>query len=698
MKRIHHARWFGLVALAFASCVLAETTQRAITHEDVWLMKRVGSPVVSPDGQWAVFPVTEPAYQERDQWNDLWVVRTDGSAPPRKLTSTRRGEGGAAWSPDSRKLAFSSRREDDETDQIYVIDVIGGGEARRVTKMSAGARAPRWRPDGGALLFTGEVFPSAATEEENKKLGDERKERKYNARVYDSGPIRHWDRWLDEKRPTLYVQEVDEDAQPRNLLANTQFMRSPGYGGRLGNEGDLIDATWTPDGTAVVFAATVTRNEWAFAEDVQSFWLVPAAGGEPRRLTSDKASYEKPVFSKDGATLYAQVEAQGEKVYNLTRVAKWSWPAFNNRTVLTPGFDRSVSRFALSPDDSRIYLLAEDAGHEKLYTLPVQGGAVSEVGALRLGCFSGLTGGGDGANTVLIANWESATSPNEVGRIDPATGQWRALTTFNAERVAAIDWRPLQTFTFTSSRGRSIHNLIALPPDFDPKKKYPLFVVIHGGPHTMWRDQFFLRWNYHLLAQPGYVVLLTNYSGSTGFGERFAQAIQGDPLKGPASEINEAADEAIRRFSFIDSTRQAAGGASYGGHLANWLAVSTKRYKALVSHAGLFDLKTQWSTSDIVYSRERSLNGPFWDGKPLWRDQSPLYRASNLSTPMLVTVGERDYRVPMNNALELFTVLQRQKVPSRLIVFPEENHWVLKGENSRYFYSEVHGWLQKYLQ
>ena len=221
---------------------------------------------------------------------------------------------------------------------------------------------------------------------------------------------------------------------------------------------------------------------------------------------------------------------------------------------------------------------------------------------------------------------------------------------------------------------------------------------MHGGPHTMWTDAFVVRWNYHLLAQPGYVVLLTNYSGSTGFGEKFAQAIQFDPLEGPANEINEAADEAIKRFPFIDATRQAAGGASYGGHLANWMGVTTTRYKALVSHAGLFDLGQQWGTSDTIYGRERNVGGPPWEGAELWTKQSPLHRAGNLKTPMLVTVGERDYRVPMNNAIQLWSALQRMKVPSRLIVFPEENHWVLRGENSRFFYNEVHGWLARWLK
>jgi dipeptidyl aminopeptidase/acylaminoacyl peptidase len=222
-------------------------------------------------------------------------------------------------------------------------------------------------------------------------------------------------------------------------------------------------------------------------------------------------------------------------------------------------------------------------------------------------------------------------------------------------------------------------------------------VVIHGGPHAMWRDQFFLRWNYHLLASPGYVVLLTNYTGSTGFGEKFAQDIQGDPLVGPGEEINEAADEAIKQFKFIDGSRQAAGGASYGGHLANWLQATTTRYKCLISHAGLINLESQWGTSDGIYHREVNNGGPVWEQGEVWRKQNPIRYAANFKTPMLVTVGENDFRVPLNQSLENWSVLQRMKVPSKLIVFPDANHWILKGEDSRFFYSEVQAWLKKWL-
>ena len=325
-------------------------------------------------------------------------------------------------------------------------------------------------------------------------------------------------------------------------------------------------------------------------------------------------------------------------------------------------------------------------------------GTVRELGRLQAGTLSALRVAGS-TEPVITARWESAVSPQEVGRIDPASGRWSALTSLNAERVAAIDWQPVRQFWFTSSRGRRIHNVLALPPGFDPAAKYPLLVLIHGGPHSAMGDEFITRWNYHLLGQPGYVVLATNYTGSTGFGEAFARAIQGDPLAGPAREINEAADEAIKRFPFIDGSRQAAGGASYGGHLSNWLAVSTTRYKALVSHAGLYDLKTQWTTSDVAFNRERNLYGPAWDDSlRVWRDQSPFYRSTKLKSPVLVTFGEKDFRVPLNNGLEFWLALKRQDVPSRLVLFPDENHWIMKGEDSRYFYSEVHDWLERYLQ
>jgi len=687
----------ALSALLVAAPSAADSAKRPITHEDVWLMKRVGTPALSPDGRLAVVPVAEPAYDDSQKKSDLWLVTVDGSAVPRELTFSAGAESNPAWSPDSRRIAFAAKRDGHDEPQIYVLDIAGGGEAELVTDVATGAARPLWRPDGQAILFTSMTYPGALDDAENRKQIEERKARKYNARAFEEFPIRHWDRWLDERRPTLMLQTLGGQPELRDLLAGTALRNERGFGGNLDNDGELLDVAWSPDGSTIVFTATAARDQAARAAVRQALYAMPAGGGAPRRLTGDEASYSQPQFAPDGSALYARAKPETKFVYNSERLARFDWADPSPRPV-SFGFDRSVGNFRVAPGGDRIFLLAEDEGHDRLYTVAAAGGEVHELGRLDAGSLAGLQVAGSEDAPVVVANWDSAVSPPEVMRIDAASGERSALTAFNANRVAEIDWAPLQEFWFTSKRGRRIHNVVALPPGFDPAKKYPLFVMIHGGPHTMIKDQFFVRWNYHLLAQPGYVVLMSNYTGSTGFGEEFSQAIQGDPLKGPAEEINQAADEAIRRFPYIDASRQAAGGASYGGHLANWLAVSTDRYRALVSHAGLYDLKTQWTTSDIAYSRERNLGGPPWENDAAWKDQSPFWRSTKLKTPILVTFGEKDFRVPYNNGLEFWTVLQRQQVESRLVIFPDENHWILKGENSRYFYQEVQGWLAQHLK
>lgn len=688
------------IALSFSSLTARSLAQenngkQSVSHEAIWLMKRVGAPLPSPDGRWVVFSLTEPSYDEREQLSDLWIVPADGSAKPRRLTSTKGGESGAVWSPDSRKIAFSARREGDEAGQIYVLNITEGGEALRVTSLSTGARSPQWRPDGRALLFTSTVYPGAINDDDNKKIASERKARKYNARVYDGFPIRYWDRWLDDREPHLFVQELDTNAKAKDILAGTALVKGPGF---AGNASDEFGALWSPDGQSILFLATNEKHTAAYSSFGTQIFQMPAAGGEPRQLTKGDFSYSQIRFRPDGRALYAtRAQQGGGKAYYLSRLVMLEWPDASEPTVLTANFDRSVGTYSFTPDSRSVYFLAEEAGNEKLYEIPSSGGEVRLAIDMTRGVYTNLAIPAKASSTLALANWESATSPAEIVRIDLGSKTQSHLTDFNAVASSKIDWLPLRHFWHTSKTGKRIHSMIALPPAFDENKKYPLFVLIHGGPHGMWRDQFFLRWNYHLLAQPGYVLLLTDFTGSTGYGEKFAQDIQGDPFKGPADEINEAADEAIRQFRFIDPTRQAAGGASYGGHLANWLQATTTRYKCLISHAGLINLESQWGTSDTIYHREVNSGGPPWEQGRTWREQNPIRFAANFRTPMMLTIGENDFRVPLNQTLENWSVLQRLRIPSRLVVFPDENHWIMKGENSRFFYKEVHAWLGKYL-
>ena len=677
----------------------AQSTEKVpLSHELMWAMKRVGAPAPSPNGKWLVFSMVEPAYDEKDQVSDLWIVPTDGSEKPRRLTFSKGGEGGVAWSPDSRRIAFSARREGDEVGQIYVLDIAEGGEAIRITSLSTGARSPQWRPDGKALMFVSTVFPGAADDEANKKIAADRKAQKYRVRTYENFPIRNWDKWLDDTHAHLFVQMAQPGARAKDLLAGTKLVAEPGFAGRVSSSGEDLDGVWTPEGDAIIFVAGTNRNAAAYANTNTSLFKISADGGEPVRLTASNDNFGGPAFRPDGKALYATYEVNSDnKTYHLDRLVKFNWPNVGPPSIITSNFDRSVGGFAFAPDSKSIYLTAEEAGNEKLYSMPADGGEVRLAMDMTRGVYTNLRIPAKAATTLLFANWESAANPPEIFRLDLTSKTQIPLTTFNGDQVAKIDWQPLRHFWFTSKAGKRIHNMIALPPNFDERRKYPLLVVMHGGPHGMWRDNWGLRWNYFMLARPGYVVLLTNYSGSTGFGEAFAQSIQGDPFKGPSNEINEGADEAIRLFPFIDGTRQAAAGASYGGHLANWMQATTTRYRALICHAGLINLESQWGTSDTIYSREVNNGGPVWEQAPTWREQNPIRLAQNFRTPIMLSVGENDFRVPLNQTLENWSVLQRLRIPSRLLVWPDENHWILKGENSRHWYEEVHGWLKKYL-
>jgi dipeptidyl aminopeptidase/acylaminoacyl peptidase len=690
-----------LIAVAF---VLGSTfigraqIKQPVTHEALWLMPRVGAPVPSPDGRWVVVPVTQPAYDDKDQTSDLWLVPADAGAPPRKLTSTKAAESGVVWSADSRRIAFSTKREGDEANQIYTLDLVSGGEATRVTSLSTGASSPAFRPDGNAILFTSLVYPNATDDAANKKIAAERKDLKYKVRAYDSFPVRHWDRWLDDRQIHVFVQSLEPGGAARDLLAGTKLVQNPGYGGRMLDAGEELDAAWAPDGASIVFVATTNRTAGAYSYVHTHVYQVAATGGEPKQVTHGTLNYEHPRFRPDGRALYLVSSDVDKQIYSLDRLAMMSWPASGEPKILSPGFDRSAESWAFSADSQKIYVTAEDSGLEKVYVMPTQGGDTTLAVTPPRGVYTSLAISSRSAEPVVIANWGSSINPAEVVRVDIAGKTHRALTAFATSKAAALDWTPPEHFVFTGSGGRPIHSMIVRPPNFDPEKKYPLLVEIHGGAANMWRDQITLRWNYHLLAKPGYVVLLTNYRGSTGFGEAFGRAIQYDPLAGPATDVNDAADEAIKRFPFIDGTRQMAAGASYGGHLANWLEATTTRYKAIVSHAGEANIEAQWGTSDSIYHRELMMGGPPWEQARPWIDQNPIRRAANFKTPILLSVGENDFRVPLNNTLENWSALQRMKVPSRLLVWPNANHWISNGEDSRHFYEEVHAWLAKWIK
>jgi dipeptidyl aminopeptidase/acylaminoacyl peptidase len=679
-----------LIAIACSALMIPCSSQgkKTISHETMWLMKRVGAPQVSPNGKWVVFSVTEPSYDEKEVVNDLWLVPADGSIAPRKITANKGGEGGYKWSPDSKFIAFTSKRDADEVGQIYILNIAEGGEAQRFTELSTGASAPLWSPDGKSIAFTTKAYPGAYTDSANKKIAEERKKQKYKARVYTSYPVRNWDQWVDEKQTHIYVQSLTPGAKPRNLFSEVAMLNDEGFNAT----GEMC---WSADGSKIVFVATNEMNKSIYQDVVNNLYSVSLAGGNAVQLTNDGADYGSPALTADGKYLLCSAtEANKYKVYYQNKLTRFDWPSIQNKTVVASNFDKPVNSFQVASNGT-IYMSVEDQSQDKIFSVNVNGGTPRQIINNPHGCLTGLSIAGDGS--VLVSNYDDATMPAEVVKLQPANSSYSFITSFNNEKLAALDLTPVEWFWTKSSRGKQIHSMLVKPAGFDAAKKYPLYVVMHGGPASSWKDNWGYRWNYQMLASPGYAVVLTNYTGSPGYGEKFAQEIQYDPFKGPANEINEAAADAIKKYPFIDGNRQAAGGASYGGHLANWMEATTTHYKCLISHAGLVNSEAQWGTSDGNYGREVMAGGVPWLQAKTWKEQNPIRYAANFKTPMLVTVGEQDYRVPLNNSLENWAALQRQKVPSKLIIFPEENHWILKPEDSRFFYQETQAWLKKYL-
>ena len=695
MRTASHLSCSILATLA-ATSVLADDL-RPVTHDDVWLMQRVGTPIVSPDGTKAVVSIEEPSYEDDGTVRDLWLIDIAGRDAPLRLTSSPEGESGVDWSPDGSRIAYSVAKGEDEPAQIHVQNMAGPGEPIRVTDLSTGAANPKWSPDGKRLAFESRVYPGAADDEANAAEKQAREERGYNASAYDIFPVRQWDRWRDDLQTHLFVQDAVPGAEATNLVFGSDLVASPGFGGVESRSSDSLEAVWTPAGDALIISATGNLHDAAHSHVYYHLYRVGVDGGDVTQLTDSRDwSCSGAKFSNDARSLYCLLEAHTDNVRELVDIARFGWngsAVTGEPVVLTESFDRSVNQMDLGRNDRTVYFTAHDAGRARVYSVPAKGGDAQALDAESRGVYAGVAVAG----RQLVARWESSAVPAEIVRIDPSNGRHTPISGFNADRVAGLDRPEFIEFWFENAAGHSVHSWLALPPGFDENEKYPLVLMIHGGPFSSSTDSDHVRWSPHLLAAPGYVVLLTDYTGSNGYGAEFAQAIEGTPLKTPGDDLLQAVDEAIERYPFIDAERMAATGASYGGHLVNWLQATTTRFDALVGHAGLIDLEGQYSSSDTVWHRERMNGGPAWVDSPVWQEESPSTYVGNFKTPILLTIGEKDFRVPVNQTIAAWTYVQRMQVPGRLLVFHDANHWIMNAKEARYYWEEVHAWLAKYL-
>jgi dipeptidyl aminopeptidase/acylaminoacyl peptidase len=646
------------------------------TAAEMMRLLRLSDPQVSPDGRQVLYTATQVDLAADARNNDLWVVPAAGGEPKR-LTTDAKSDNRGRWSPDGTRIAFVSSREG--TPQVYVMDAAGG-EPRKVTALPTGAGGVLWI-DASTVLVTSDVFPEcdAAGGRFDEACQQKRLDaagKPSGARVYDELLYRHWDTWEDGRRSHLLVVPL-AGGPVRDLTPGTRDVPPFSLGGP-------DDYAVSPDGREVAFV----RNDDpvpAVSTNAELF-VVPTAGG-PARKVSGSAGYDGgPQYSPDGARI--AFRAQARAGYESDR---WRLLVYDRQTgsvqTLTDELDRHVESFAWSPDSRTVFFAASDAGRQPILAVPAAGGPLRRVAE---GTFDELQAAGDG----LIATGASLTHPAEVYRVD-AAGRVAALTHANDAVLAPFGLRAGESVTYRGAEGRDVQAWIVKPPAFDPARKYPLLVLIHGGPQGVWPDGWSFRWNAQVFASAGYVVFMPNPRGSIGWGQSFIDDINGD-WGGRAYEDVQRGTDFAEALPYVERGRTSAAGASYGGYLIDWIAGHTDRYKALVTHDGVFDLPSMYGATEELWFPEWEFKGAYWDNPEMYARWSPSRYVQNFKTPTLVVHGELDYRVPLEQGLGMFTALQRRGIPSRLVVFPDENHWVLKPANSVRWYAEVLGWLDKW--
>ncbi|WP_426171271.1 prolyl oligopeptidase family serine peptidase [Pseudoduganella sp. R-34] len=680
-----------VLGAAIAAATNAVAAPRGLTIEDLASMDRVGSPVLSPDASRVVYTVRATNMEKNRGITQLWMIDLRAAKPaPVQLTQNDASSSQPQWSPSGDALYFVSGRSGSA--QVWRLPMNAGGEAVRVTDYPLGVESFRLSPKGDRLAMAFEVFRDCADLACTKKRLDDKSRNKATGMLYSEMFVRHWDTWADGRRNVLYSAPIDAGGK-----AGAPVSLSGALDGDVHSKpfGDNADYQFSPDGQKVVFSARVAgkAESWSTNFDL---YEVPAAGGTaPRNLTAENPAWDaKPSFSPDGKTLaYLMMKRPGFEADRFHMVLMDV--ATGKKRVLAQEWDRSIADYKWRPDGKALLANADDIGNHRLFSLDVASGKVTALTG------KGYAGEFDVQKDTVISAQASLGGGAQLVKLkaDGAEQKGTQLTWANAERLKDVKMAEYEQFSFKGANGETVYGHVMKPWNYEPGKKYPVAFLVHGGPQGSFGNSWSYRWNPQVYAGAGYASVFIDFHGSTGYGQGFTDSISGDWGGKPLEDLQKGLAAAVAKYDFLDGQNACALGASYGGFMMNWIEGNwSDGFKCIVNHDGVFDQRGMAYSTEELWFTEWDNGGTYYANPNGYEKFNPVHHVAKWKTPMLVVQGDLDFRIPTAQALGTFTALQRQGIESKLLVFPDENHWVLKPANSILWHHTVIGWLDDHLK